>query len=109
MTLAELNQILALTEYPVAYSHWVSTDKVKVPDPPYILFYVEGSDNFFADNLAYVKGSNVIVELYTSIKDLATEEKLEELLDAHSISYESVETWIDSEKLFLKSYEMGLV
>ena len=40
------------------------------------------------------------MELYTDFKDLATEQKVEMVLDACGIFYSKTETWIDSEKLY---------
>ncbi|PGA85994.1 hypothetical protein COL93_29700, partial [Bacillus toyonensis] len=49
---------------------------------------------------------DVNIELYTTRKDLVAEAKLEKVLDDHEIPYESYETFIESEKLYQKLYEM---
>ena len=104
MTLQELNAILKVTGYPVAYSHFDSPVK-----PPFITYLVIGSQNLMADNKVYKKINNVNVELYTSKKDLEAEKVLEDILDENEIAYETTEQWIDSEKLFEKIYEMELI
>ncbi|USK46347.1 hypothetical protein [Cytobacillus oceanisediminis] len=109
MTLIELRQILELTRLPVAYSHWTATENNPVPAPPYICYLAEGSANMMADNMAFQKITDVNIELYTSKKDLAAEAALEKVLDDHKIPYESSETFIDSEKLFQKFYEVRLI
>lgn len=108
MALAELNTILKATGYPVAYSHFTVTDTNPAPNPPFITYLVAYSSNMFADNKVYKKIDNVQVELYTNKKDLEVEKRLEDLLDSNEITYESTETWIESEKLFQKIYEIGV-
>ena len=48
------------------------------------------------------------IELYTDLKDLSLERKLEEALDEASIFYNKSETWIESESLYevLYTFEM---
>ncbi|HZH62392.1 MAG TPA: hypothetical protein VEY70_23050 [Metabacillus sp.] len=109
MTLSELKVILKATGYPVAYSHFKVTPNNPTPTPPFIAYMVDGSSNLFADNKVHKKISNIRVELYTDIKNEEVEAKLESLLDEHGLAYESDETWIESQQLFQKIYEMGLI
>jgi hypothetical protein len=103
MTLEELYTVLKSTGYPVAYSHFENP-----VNPPFIAYLVTGSANFYADNTTYLKINEVQIELYTSKKDLTIESNVESVLDAHSIPYETTETYIDSERLFQKIYEVSL-
>lgn len=109
MTLPELYNILKATGYPVAYSHFTATPTSPVPSPPYIVYLSSYSSNFNADDVVYKKVDNVQVELYTTKKDLAAEAKLEVALDTNGIVYDSTETYIESEKLFQKIYEVRLI
>lgn len=104
MTLAELNQLLKQTGYPVAYSHFNSPKEA-----PFITYLEAFSNNSFADNKVYRKVKNVQVELYTNYKDLTAESTLETILDANEIPYETTETFIESEQLFQKIYEIGVI
>lgn len=104
MTLIQLKQILDTAGYPVAYSHFKTP-----PSPPYVVYLVAFSSNYFADNQVHQKIQNVQVELYTDRKDLTAEAKLEAVLDANSIAYETTETYIESEQLFQKIYEFGVI
>ena len=108
MILSELNTILKATGYPVAYSHFTGTTTTPLPKPPYITYLNAYSSNFNADNIVYKKIDNLQIELYTNKKDLIAEKKLEDLLDANEIAYETTETWIDTEKLFQKIYEISI-
>jgi hypothetical protein len=109
VTLNDIYTILKATGYPVAYSHFTATTNNPLPSPPYITYLSAYSSNFKADNKVYHKIDNLQIELYTAKKDLTAEKKLEDILDANEIAYDSVETWIDSEKLFQKIYEVRLI
>lgn len=104
MTLPELVQILKATGYPVAYSHFPSTQSI-----PFITYRESDSLNFQADNRTYQRVKNVDIELYTNKKDLTAESNLETLLDANDLPYEILETYIETEQLFQKIYTIGVI
>jgi len=106
MTLAELADLLRSTGYPVAYSHFSGDN---IPPPPFITYREDSSANFFADGCTYKKIRLVVVELYTDKKDLDAEAALEAAFDMNGIPYEATETWIDTEGLFQRIYEIGVV
>lgn len=93
----ELMQILNEIQIPFAYHHFAEEES---PEPPFICYLLPGSNNFSADGKVYYKINEVHIELYTDLKDLAVEQKLEEVLDEHGIFYNKSETWIESEKLY---------
>lgn len=105
MTLSEIVQILKATGYPVAYSHFQG----EPPSIPFITYVELDSSNFFADNKTYQRVRNINIELYTDRKDPQAEAKLEVLLDANDLPYESMETYIESEQLFQKIYQIGVI
>ena len=105
MNLIELKNILEATGYPVAYSHF----KESPPSVPYICYRTQGTENFFADNKIYQEVVPVDIELYTEKKDLTAESKIKAALQNNGINYEMVpEVYIDSESLFMNTFEMEL-
>lgn len=98
----ELLAIIKETGIPFAYDHFAEGES---PDPPFLCYLLPGSDNFAADGRVYYKINEVRIELYTDSKDLAVEQKLEDVLDAHEVFYNKSETWIDSEKLYEVLYQ----
>ena len=90
---------------PYAYDHFAEGES---PEPPFLCYLLPGSSNFSADGKVYHRISEVRLELYTDCKDLAAEQKVEDVLDAAGIFYNKSETWIDSEKLYevLYSFDM---
>lgn len=109
MTLTELVKMLKATGYPVAFSHFESTEQNPAPDPPFITYTTPNTENMHADNKTYQKVQNVDIELYTDKKDLQAEQKIESLLEQHEIPWESYEVYIESERLFQKLYEITII
>ncbi len=109
MTQQELYQALKSLGLPVAYSHFTETTGKPVPDPPFITYLATYSSDFQADNRNYKKIRNFQVELYTSKKDLAAEKLLEDLLDELELPYTESETYLESESLYQRIYDIQLI
>ena len=97
--------ILNALGIPFAYDHFAQGES---PDPPFICYLIPGTNNFSADGVAYYKINQFNIELYTDLKDLSLERKIEEALDEASIFFNKSETWIESESLYevLYTFEM---
>lgn len=101
MTLEELHNILLSTGYPTAYLVF------KTPQvPPYICYLAVYSNNVGADNVVWKHVEHVQIELYTENKDRHAERKVEDALTNAGIFFETTETYIDSEKLYQRIYEI---
>lgn len=74
------------------------------PQMPYICYLSTNSNNFFADNKVAQKAESVDIELYTDTKDIASEELVEEKLNANNLPWEKTETYIDSEQCYQITY-----
>ena len=101
----EIIRIFKESGIPFAYDHFAEGES---PDPPFICYLLPESDNFSADGKVYLKVSVANIELYTDEKSPATEQMLEDILDAHEIFYEKSEIWIESEKLYEVLYTFEL-
>ena len=101
----KLLSVLDSIGIPYAYDHFTEGES---PKPPFLCYLLPGSSNFSADGKVYHRISEVRLEMYTDFKDLASEQKIEDALDAAEIFYNKTETWIDSEKLYevLYSFDM---
>jgi len=101
----ELLLMLGQVQIPFAYDHFAEGES---PDPPFICYLLPGSNNFAADGRVYHKFSEVHIELYTDIKDLDVEQRIEAVLDQRGIFYAKSEVWIESERLYevLYTFEM---
>lgn len=102
MGLDELKNLLSAV-FPTAY--WSFPEK-EAPPMPFLVFFVENSDNFGADNKVYHKKNRVSVELMTKEKDPAAEEALENVFDAAEIYWEKTETHLDDEDAWMVVYNL---
>lgn len=98
---ATLYTLLKTINLPVAYHHFVAP-----PALPYIVYLLDNTDNFGADNKAYSVIKNFAVELYTTTKDPTSEALIEGLFDANDIFWDKTETYIESEDLYMVRYEI---
>jgi hypothetical protein len=103
MTQAELFTQLKSTGYPVAYHHFTTA-----PTPPYIVYLRAFDNNILSDFKVHGKFKNYQVELYTSTKDLAAEQKIEAVLNIIDPDYETSEIYIESEALYQVVYQIRL-
>jgi len=108
MNLIELKTILEATGYPVAYLRFYETNDQPLPQPPFIVFISAYSSNFMADNQVYKEINNIQIELYTDKKDVDAENKLATILNENELPYSTTETFIESENLYQKIYEVRL-
>ena len=105
MNLMELKAELEQLEIPIQYQAF---QVGHAPSLPYLIFYENDSDNIFADNSNWFDVLNVVCELYTDIKDIELETKLQKLFYDNEIQYNSTETYIDSENMYLKAYDVQI-
>ena len=101
----KLLSVLNSIGIPYAYDHFAEGES---PEPPFLCYLLPGSSNFSADGKVYHRISEVRLEMYTDFKDLASERKVEDALDAAGIFYNKTETWIDSEKLYEVLYSFDI-
>ena len=103
MNLMEFKAELEKLDIPIQYRAF---SVGQAPELPYLIFYENDSDNVFADNSNWFDVLNVICELYTDEKDIELETKLHKLFYDNEIQYNSTETYIDSENMYLKAYDV---
>ena len=98
MTLEQLKTQLDTLNIPVAYMAFAEAQ-----EPPFLVYYEESSENFFADGTVYKKISSINVELYTQFKDTTLERQLESLLG----TWQKTSSYIAEEKLLLTAYSFS--
>lgn len=95
--------ILNELEIPVAYDHFNQDANSKVV-PPFILYRNDDSDSFKADDKAYFRNNEYIIDLITDKKDVTLENTFETLLNNHNLPFEKNEDFIESEKIYQIRY-----
>lgn len=106
MNLMEFKGELEKLDMPIQYQSFALG---QAPELPYLIFYEDDSDNLFADNVNYYNNLNLTCELYSDEKDLELETKVQKLFFDNEIEYNSTETFIDSENMFLKAYSVSII
>ena len=98
MTLPELKKKIDTLGIPVAYHCFAPG---QVPELPYIVYYSDDDVGFYAE-------CAVTIEVYSAQKDLELESKIKKLLNDNQLPYESYESFLDSENMYLKAYEINI-
>lgn len=102
MTHMEINEMILEMGLPSAYEHFSEEES---PSLPFLLWWLEGENNFSADNCVYYSSLQLTIALYTDEKSPGAEAEIETVLRNHNIFYTKTETWIESEKLYEILYE----
>lgn len=106
MQFKNIKTILAAANLPLTYYQWPEQN---APEPPYLVWYLPGSENFDADDKVYKRVDTLNVELYTKTKDFEKEMAVEAVLDAAGFTWDKTETYIDSEHMYEVLYEMEIL
>ena len=77
--------------------------------PPFICFYYPGIDDVYADNANYQRIAELIIELYTKVKDFDAEAAVENKLHEYGLSYNKTEEYIEGEDMYEVIYEMEVM
>ena len=101
MTYAEIATMLSAVGVPFAYHHF---EEGSGQQPPFITFYYEGENDLKADNINYQLVRPLTIELYTNNKDFVLEAAVEAVLTANGLAYSRSETYIDSERMYMVTY-----
>lgn len=101
MTYQALEQLLAPLGIPFTFHHWE-----KPPAMPYGVYFDDYTDNFEADNIAYVVIRHFNIELYVRQRNPDLEEHLENILTAADLYWDKDSTYIDSERFHQIAYEI---
>ena len=100
----QIYDLLKTLNIPVAYDHFTSDKNV---EPPFVAYRETSPQTFIADGITYYRPYNFEIELVTSIKDVALEQSIENLLTRNKIPYElNDEIWDEDERIYHNFYEI---
>lgn len=95
---------------PAAYLQFPEDDPSNpAPPPPFITYYYSGSDDLIADNINYQRIRPLVLELYCDSKDFTLEKAVEDFLTSNGFVYSKSEEYIDSEKLYMTTFETEVI
>lgn len=110
MQFKDIKDLLNTSGLPVTYYSWPEDDpRHPVPQLPYIVWYLPGTENMAADDHVYQQIHTLNIELYTETKDFAQEMALEAILDGAFLVWDKTETYIDTEHMYQVLYTMEVL
>lgn len=101
MTYQGLEQLLAPLGIPFTFHHWERPPKL-----PYGVYFDDSTNNFEADNIAYVVIRNFNVELYVRQRDPDLEGRLEDIFNKAELYWDKDAAYIESERFYQIAYEI---
>lgn len=120
MTRIELTSIIAdisnaiavyLSRGEGAYIPWAyyqfPTDELA--STPFLIYFLDGNDDFVADNKNYATIENLVIELYASNVDFGFDEIIENNLQENNIVYSKTFSYIEDEEMYLTRYESEIL
>lgn len=106
MTYRQVAEMVSSIGVPFAYYQFPNNSGIA---PPFVCFYFDSSNDFAADNTNYQKIRRLNIELYTDSKDFTLEQTVEGTLFNSGLVYYREETYLDSERMYMVSYETEIV
>ena len=101
MNLEELYALLSGTGIPFAYHHWNEP-----PAPPFGVYLTPYSNNFAADDVAYLEVEHVEIELYTEKRDIEAERRIADALTGAGFYFEKSATFVEALQLYQTVFEI---
>lgn len=102
MQISDVRNMLLETGLPVFY-YQISNPR-DAGGLPYIVYFRESSKVYGSDFDNHIERNKYVIEFYSQKKDLKNEQKIQDVLNNHGISYESTETYIKEENMYLIAY-----
>lgn len=81
----------------------------QAPALPYIVYIFPDEDGFGADNTNYLPTTAVQVELYSRLKDPASEALIEAALNTNEIYYTKGSTYLDDQQAWMTVYSFEVI
>ena len=109
MTLTQIKNIIASWGLPYAYFEFEATGKT--PAPPFVVYFLDGENDFKADNINYQKVRTIHIELYANNKkeSMGWEVTLENSFDSNELSYSKENDYIPSERMYVTIYTTEVI
>lgn len=101
-----LLEILRKTGLCVYYHHIENPEKVSLP---YIIYFKEKCEIYGSDFCNHIEKSSYIFEFYSNIKDFKNENIIKNIFSDYGIAYESMETYIKEEDMYMVAYYIDII
>lgn len=105
-TREEIEAMLAQLGVPFRYYMFEEKEAV---EPPFMVWYLPESENFYADGIVYFQKCRMNLELYTDSKDFALEQQVEQVLRTAEFTWNKTEDYLEDEEMYEVLYEMEVL
>lgn len=102
MTLKEIGERLELMEIPTSYLKFNKPQKL-----PFQVWYEKSAEIKGADNYNLYRECDIIIEIYTAVRDIALEHKLEAAF--RDVQLEKLCTYLKDEEMFMTAYSFETI
>ena len=92
----------------VPYAYYQFPEDTAQPTP-FVCFYYPGDNDLKADDSNYAIIRPLMIELYTDEKDFTLEATVESVLTSNGLPFSRTESYINSEKMYLITYQTEVV
>ena len=106
VTYTKIAEMISSLDIPYAYYQF---PEGTAQPTPFICFYYSNERGVKADNVNYAEIVNLTIELYTDNKRFDLEQRINDLLTENEISFSKYESYIDTEKMLMQTYEMEVI
>lgn len=106
MTYKEVATMIRSIGLPFAY-HQFNEDTAVAP--PFVCFSYPASNDLQADNINFQRIEQLNIDLYSDDKDFDNEAAVEAVLLNNGMSWEKNESYIDSERMYMVSYQTEFI
>lgn len=103
----DVNSILEKIGLPFAYRHFKPYKNKPLPEPPYMVWYIDDEQHFGSDDKNFLNRQKITFEFYSRIKDRKTERKIETALNF--VKFDKWEEYKEAEKIYFVSYEFEII
>lgn len=103
MSNEQIKDMLDEVGLPYEYDHFTTHNWI---EPPFLVWRISESDNFFSDGIVYAKIDGLDIELYSDQKDWENEKKIEDVFEKYGITYQKTSEYLEPEKMYEVLYEM---
>ena len=102
----DVEKLLEGLGLPFAFEKFKPYKNKPLPDPPYIVWFIDNEHNYGSDDKNFLKHCNITIELYTKSRNKEIERQIEKALN--SVEFDVWHEYLEDQKLHLASYEFEI-
>ena len=109
MTRTEIKNIVASIGLPYAYLQWHDDDPEKPSGPPFVCFYYDNADPFFADGINFGDVVDLVIEHYSDEVDFETDDRIGWILNENGLTFEPDREYLSDQRMWRSVFRAGVI